>query len=78
MHEPAETIKSVEGIAREAGDILMDYYGKIHHIDYKGIGDIVTEADKASEKFITEQLESPFSGPRHPRRRVWYVGSTVG
>ena len=62
MHEPAETIKSVEGIAREAGDILMDYYGKIHHIDYKGIGDIVTEADKASEKFITEQLESRFPG----------------
>ena len=62
MPEPAETIKSVEGIAREAGDILMDYYGKIHHIDYKGIGDIVTEADKASEKFITKQLESRFPG----------------
>ncbi len=60
MHEPAEILKSVEGIAREAGDILMDYYGEVHHIDYKGIGDIVTEADKAAEKLITERLESRF------------------
>ena len=60
MHEPAEILKSVEGIAREAGDILMGYYGEIRHIDYKGIGDIVTEADKTSEKLITERLESRF------------------
>ena len=60
MQEAAEILKSVERIAREAGDILMDYYGKIHHIDYKGIGDIVTEADKTSEKLITERLESRF------------------
>lgn len=60
MHEPAEILKPVEGIAREAGDILMDYYGEIRQIDYKGIGDIVTEADKAAEKLITERLESRF------------------
>ena len=60
MHELTEILKPVEGIAREAGDILMDYYGEIRQIDYKGIGDIVTEADKASEKFITERLESRF------------------
>ena len=60
MHELAEILKPVEGIAREAGDILMDYYGEIRQIDYKGIGDIVTEADTASEKFITERLESRF------------------
>ncbi len=60
MQELAEILKPVEGIAREAGDILMDYYGEIRHIDYKGIGDIVTEADKAAEKLITERLESRF------------------
>ena len=60
MHELTEILKLVEGIAREAGDILMDYYGEIRYINYKGIGDIVTEADKASEKLITEQLESRF------------------
>ena len=36
MHELAEILKPVEGIAREAGEILMDYYGEIHQIDYKG------------------------------------------
>ena len=60
MHDPAAILKSVEGIAREAGAILMNYYGEIHHIDYKGVGDIVTEADKTSEKLITERLESRF------------------
>ena len=60
MLELAETLKSVEGIAREAGDILMDYYGEIRQIDYKGIGDIVTEADKTAEKLITARLESRF------------------
>ena len=60
MHELAEILKPVEEIAREAGDILMDYYGEIRQIDYKGIGDIVTEADKTSEKLITERLESRF------------------
>lgn len=60
MLEPTEILKPVEGIAREAGDILMNYYGEIRQIDYKGIGDIVTEADKASEKLITERLESRF------------------
>ena len=60
MQELAEILKPVEGIAREAGEILMDYYGEIRQIDYKGIGDIVTEADKTSEKLITERLESRF------------------
>ena len=60
MPEFAEILKPVEGIAREAGDILMDYYGEIRQIDYKGIGDIVTEADKTSEKLIIERLESRF------------------
>ena len=60
MQEPAKILKSVEGIAREAGQILMDYYGEIRQIDYKGVGDIVTEADKAAEKLIIKRLESHF------------------
>ena len=60
MNEPAVIIQTVEKIAREAGGILMDYYGKIRQVEYKGIGDIVTEADKASEPFIKTSLESQF------------------
>ena len=55
---PAEMVKPVEKIAREAGGILMDYFGRIAQVEYKGIGDIVTEADKASEQFIKTKLES--------------------
>ena len=62
MNEPAVRLKFVEEIAREAGSILMDYYGKIRDIRYKGIGDIVTEADKASETLITNRLQSQFPG----------------
>ena len=60
MHEPTGLLRTVEEIAREAGSVLMEYFGKIRHITYKGIGDIVTEADKASELLITERLQSEF------------------
>ena len=53
-------VKSVERIARDAGGILMDYFGRIVQVEYKGIGDIVTEADKAAEQFIKTRLESLF------------------
>lgn len=50
-------------IAREAGKILMEYYGKIDKLEYKGVGDVVTKADKESEKFIKERIKSEF--PEH-------------
>ncbi|MDE0300256.1 MAG: inositol monophosphatase family protein [Candidatus Poribacteria bacterium] len=59
-NDPAEMLESVENIARDAGEILMDYFGRISKVEYKGIGDIVTEADKASEQFIKASLESLF------------------
>jgi myo-inositol-1(or 4)-monophosphatase len=62
MNEPKAHLKFVEEIAREAGRVLMDYYGKIRQIRYKGVGDIVTEADKASEQLITNRLQSQFPG----------------
>ena len=60
MNEPTGLLRTVEEIAREAGSVLMEHFGKIRQITYKGIGDIVTEADKASEKLITERLLSKF------------------
>ena len=55
-----ETLKITENIAREAGSILMTHYGKIHNIKYKSPGDVVTEADVASEEYITKRLKSEF------------------
>jgi myo-inositol-1(or 4)-monophosphatase len=49
-------------IAREAGALLMSYFGKID-FELKGDFDLVTEADRASERLITERLRSHF--PTH-------------
>lgn len=59
-NDPAEMLRAVEKIAREAGGILMTYFGRIGQVEYKGIGDIVTEADRTSEQFIKTSLESLF------------------
>lgn len=43
--------------AREAGELLLSYFGKVA-IEYKGDVDLVTEADRKSEKLIIERLKS--------------------
>jgi myo-inositol-1(or 4)-monophosphatase len=48
---------SAEQVARDAGNILLRYFERIEQIEYKGVGDIVTEADKASERFVRESLQ---------------------
>lgn len=50
-------------IARKAGQLLKESLGNIRKIDYKGEIDLVTEADQASEKLITEDLSRLF--PHH-------------
>jgi len=46
-------------IARSAGAILMRHFGTVQ-VEYKGIADIVTAADRASETFIVERLQAEF------------------
>ena len=77
MDEPTVLLKTVEEIAREAGGVLMEHFGKIRQITYKGIGDIVTEADKASEKLITERLQSEFPDHAVFWRGIWHVGGKI-
>lgn len=43
-------------IAREAGALLRDFYHRGVSAEYKGDVDIVTEADRASEKLIVSRL----------------------
>jgi myo-inositol-1(or 4)-monophosphatase len=50
-------------IAREAGALLRDYYRRGVTAEYKGDVDLVTEADRASEKLIVERLHAVF--PEH-------------
>ncbi len=58
-----ELVEVAEGIAREAGALLRDFYRSGVRAEYKGDVDIVTEADRASEKLISERLRAIF--PEH-------------
>ncbi len=50
-------------IALEAGKILREEYDRPPHIVYKGEADLVTQADKRSEKCIVERITKYF--PEH-------------
>ena len=52
-----------EGIAREAGALLREFYAKGVEAEYKGDVDLVTEADRASEALIRARLAAAF--PEH-------------
>ncbi len=52
----SEFLAIAESIAREAGTLLRDYYHRGVSAEYKGDVDIVTEADRASEKLIVSRL----------------------
>ena len=56
----SELLETAIGIAREAGALLLDYYRRGVRVEYKGEVDIVTEADRASEKLIVEKLRQHF------------------
>ena len=49
--------------AREAGQILLEKFGRKINISKKGDIDLVTEADLASEKAIIERIKSHY--PKH-------------
>ncbi|HXY52975.1 MAG TPA: inositol monophosphatase family protein [Terriglobales bacterium] len=58
-----EFVPAMEGMAREAGALLMDYFRQRVKIEYKGEADLVTEADRASEKLILERIRQEW--PSH-------------
>src|ERR1700751_1107467 len=48
----------MEEIAREAGALLMEFFHRRVKIEYKGDADLVTEADRTSEKLILERIRA--------------------
>jgi myo-inositol-1(or 4)-monophosphatase len=58
----SQYLPDLEAIAREAGTLLMQYFGGVT-IEYKGEVDLVTEADRASERLIVERLRARW--PEH-------------
>lgn len=55
-------ITTASEIARRAGALLLEYFHRGVKTEYKGVGtvDVVTDADRASEKLIVEGLRRAF------------------
>jgi 3'(2'), 5'-bisphosphate nucleotidase len=56
-------INDIVDIARNAGNIIMRYYGKDPEVTVKGDSTPVTEADYAADKYIRKELKRLF--PNH-------------
>jgi 3'(2'), 5'-bisphosphate nucleotidase len=52
----------VEAIVRDAGEILKDYHDKPDEIDWKGVNDPVTAADRAVNQFLVAAMQEAFPG----------------
>ena len=75
-------------IAREAGALLVKYFERHVSFELKGEFDLVTEADRASERLVVERLRSYFpshgiiaeEGTDHPGSSEyrWYVDPLDG
>ncbi|MFN7918819.1 MAG: inositol monophosphatase family protein [Bryobacteraceae bacterium] len=59
----ASYLETAAEIAREAGALLAHYFERRVAFELKGDADLVTEADRASEKLVVERLRSHF--PNH-------------
>ncbi|HEY3929160.1 MAG TPA: inositol monophosphatase family protein [Candidatus Koribacter sp.] len=57
-----EFVPRIEAIAREAGALLLKYFHQHVKIEYKGDVDLVTVADRASEKLIVERVRAMWPG----------------
>ena len=53
-----EFVPRMAEIAREAGALLMEFFHRRVKIEYKGDADLVTEADRSSEKLILERIRA--------------------
>ncbi len=53
-------LQMVEGVAREAGAVLMGGFGNVRQIRQKGVIDLVTEFDKRSEEVILSFIKREF------------------
>jgi myo-inositol-1(or 4)-monophosphatase len=62
LPEPTEFVSAAAEIAREAGALLMSFFTRRIGFEYKGDADLVTEADRASERLITERIRAQWPG----------------
>jgi myo-inositol-1(or 4)-monophosphatase len=56
----ADDLAFAVGMARRAGAVLVDSYGRLERIDYKSKRDVVTDADYASERLLIDDIRSRY------------------
>lgn len=81
-------LSDLERLARESGAILREGYNSEHQIKYKGVIDLVTEIDHASEAFLLKEIQTHFpdshviaeeSGEtKGAGKGIWYVDPLDG
>lgn len=57
-------LSDLESLARRAGEMLRAGFGKRHHIDYKGLIDLVTEVDHQVEAYLLGEIRQRFPDHR--------------
>jgi myo-inositol-1(or 4)-monophosphatase len=62
MMTSTKFVPAMESIAREAGALLLEKFKQRIGFTYKGDADLVTAADKASEKLVTDRIRKEFPG----------------
>jgi myo-inositol-1(or 4)-monophosphatase len=62
MSQSQDYLTAMQELAREAGSVLLSYFGKVA-VEYKGEVDLVTEADRSAEKLIAARIRKQW--PEH-------------
>jgi myo-inositol-1(or 4)-monophosphatase len=56
----ADELAFATDAARRAGELLLDSYERLEHVDYKSKRDVVTNADYASEQLVIDAVRARF------------------
>jgi len=82
------TLLDLEVLARQAGAILLSYYGRSLQVTHKGLLDLVTEVDHHSEAFLLGEIQRQYPGHRIISEetggvpgsdgQVWYIDPLDG
>ena len=85
---PRAARQAAEELARGAGQVLLDHAGRALQVDFKGAQDLVTSADRASERYLVGEIERRFpghsvlaeegSGRERPSRYRWLIDPLDG
>jgi myo-inositol-1(or 4)-monophosphatase len=74
----APTLSDLEGLARQAGELLRLGYQQEHQVVYKGVIDLVTEVDRQSEEYLLGEIQRLFPGHQIVSEEIGLVPGRVG